>query len=75
MSQGARLTLPGIVIGLLLALASARVLGSFLYEVSALDPVTYGTVAVVLAFVAMAATGLPAYRATRVDPITSIRNE
>jgi predicted permease len=75
MSQGARLTLPGIAIGLVLALASARLLGSFLYEVSALDPVTYGTVAAVLALVAMAATGLPAYRATRVDPITSIRNE
>jgi predicted permease len=75
MRQGARLTLPGVVVGLLLATASARVLGSLLYEVSALDPVTYGIVVVVLGFVAVAATGLPAYRATRVDPITSIRAE
>ncbi|MCK5652903.1 MAG: FtsX-like permease family protein, partial [Gemmatimonadetes bacterium] len=73
--QGAKLTLPGVVIGLVLALASGRFLGSFLYEVSALDPLTYGVVAIVLAFVSMAATYLPAYRATRLDPITSLRNE
>ncbi|MFC1660983.1 ABC transporter permease [Gemmatimonadota bacterium] len=75
LSQGARLTFPGVIIGLLLALASGRVLGSLLFEVSALDPLTYGAVAVVLALVSMAATGVPAFRATRVDPIASIRDE
>lgn len=73
--QGAWLTLPGVLMGLLLALASGRVLDSLLYGVSALDPLTYGVVAIVLAIVSMAATYLPAYRATRLDPITSLRNE
>jgi putative ABC transport system permease protein len=75
MIQGARLTLPGVLVGLMLALASGRVLGSLLYEVSALDPLTYGVVAAVLAVVSMAATFVPAFRATRVDPIGSIRDE
>jgi hypothetical protein len=73
--QGARLTLPGVLVGLMLALASGRVLGSLLYEVSALDPLTYGVVAAVLAVVSMAATFVPAFRATRVDPIGRIRDE
>ncbi len=75
LSQGAQLTLPGVVVGLLLALASGIVLESLLYEVSPLDPLTYGVVAIVLVVVSMAATLLPAYRATRLDPITSLREE
>jgi len=52
-----------------------RVLGSFLYEVSPLDPVTYGTVAVILVGVGLLASYLPARRATRVDPLIALRYE
>lgn len=74
LGQGARLTAPGIVIGLVAALALARLLGNLLFEVSPLDPWTYGLVAVVLALVSLVASLLPALRATRVDPLTSIRS-
>ncbi len=67
--------LPGVVVGVLLALVSARVLSTLLYEVSTLDPITYLTVTAVLVLVAGFASCLPAYRATRVDPLTSTRSE
>jgi len=73
MGEGVRLVVPGIVIGLGLALASSRLLGSLLFEVSAVDPKTYVAVSLVLMLVALGATYLPARRATRVDPLTSIR--
>ena len=75
LGQGARLTIPGVSVGLVAALASARLLESLLFEVSPLDPVTYVTVALVLAVVSTGASSLPAYRATRLDPITSLREE
>jgi len=75
MRQGARLTMPGLVVGLALALALSRVLGSLLYGVSPLDPATYAAVAGVLAFVSFVATYVPAHRATRVDPLVSMRSE
>jgi len=75
LGQGARLTAPGLILGLAAALASARVLGNLLFEVSPLDPWTYTLVAGVLTLVALAATSVPALRATRVDPVTSIRGE
>jgi len=73
--QGARLTGPGMLLGLALALASARVLGGLLYQVSPLDVRVYVAVAGLLGLVSLAATYLPAYRATRVDPMTGIRSE
>jgi predicted permease len=75
LGQGLRVTFPGVLLGLGLSLFAARVLGSLLYEVSPLDPLTYGVVAMTLTLVAVAATGLPAYRATRVDPNVSMRSE
>jgi len=73
--EGAGLVAPGIVIGLVLALAAGRLLDSLLYEVSAVDPLTYVAVAFVLTVVALGATYVPALRATRLDPLTSIRND
>jgi ABC-type lipoprotein release transport system permease subunit len=64
-----------VAIGLAAALASARVLGNLLFEVSPLDPWTYGFVAAALVAVSVVATLLPALRATRVDPMASIRGE
>ena len=75
MSEVSRLVGPGVAIGLVLALASGRLLESLLFEVSAVDPWTYAAVAGVLTAVAWLAAYVPALRATRVDPLTSIRNE
>lgn len=58
----------GLVLGTAGALALARTLGSLLYGVSPFDPATYGAVLAVLAAVALAATLLPGWHATRVDP-------
>lgn len=73
--EGLRLALAGVAIGSGASLALTRVLRSFLYEVSPLDPITYGTVAAVLAAVALLASYLPARRATRVDPLLALRHE
>jgi len=64
----------GIVIGLALALAAGRVVGSFVI-VSAKDPLTYIVVTGVLLIVALAACFIPARRATRVDPLVALRYE
>ncbi len=65
----------GLALGLLGALHATEYLESLLYNVSTVDPLTYGAVAAVLATVALLAAYLPAMRASRVDPITVLRNE
>ena len=73
--QGMRLVLLGLAIGLFGAWALSRVLAGQLYGISARDPFTYVAVALLLGTVAFAATWLPARRATRVDPMISLRSE
>jgi putative ABC transport system permease protein len=73
--QGLRLALLGVGIGCLASLALTRVLRSFLYDVSALDPITYFSVAAVLVSVGLLASYLPARRATKVDPLIALRYE
>jgi putative ABC transport system permease protein len=73
--QGLRLVALGVAIGLTGAWALSRVLTSQLYGVSARDPLTYLAVALLLGAVALAASYLPARRATRVDPMSSLRAE
>jgi putative ABC transport system permease protein len=73
--QGFRLTALGIFTGLVAALGLTRLMSSELYELSPNDPVTFATVAIVLAAVAMAACYIPSLRATRVDPMVALRNE
>jgi len=73
--QGALLTGIGAAIGLALAAAVTRGLATFLYGVSAFDPLIFVGVTVTLASAALAASVIPARRATTVDPIVALRAE
>ena len=73
--QGTGLALVGIVIGTGVALGVTRGLARFLYGVSPFDPLTFASVALVLFLAGVAATLLPARRATRVDPVVALRVE
>jgi putative ABC transport system permease protein len=73
--EGLRLALIGVTVGFAASLALTRVLHSFLYEISAIDPITYVTVAALLVAVGLLASFLPARRATRVDPLVALRHE
>jgi len=75
LAQGTRLTLLGVAIGVLAALALSRLLGTLLFGVSATDPLTFAGVAGLLAVVALLACFIPARRAIRVDPVVALRNE
>ena len=72
---GARLTLAGIAAGTGLALIVSHLMKSLLFEVSPQDPATIIGVAILLSTVALGASWIPAWRATRVDPIMALRYE
>jgi putative ABC transport system permease protein len=73
--QGLWLTLTGIVIGIAGALAASRVLQKLLYGIKPTDAITFVVGSLVLAAVALAASYLPARRASRVDPMVALRYE
>jgi putative ABC transport system permease protein len=73
--QGLSLAGIGVVIGLSGALAASRFIAALLFGISALDPVTYLGVVALLAGVAVLACWVPAWRAARVDPVTSLKTE
>jgi predicted permease len=73
--QGMQLTLIGILAGLIGAVALTRVIASLLFGVSTTDIATFLAVPALLAAVAFAATVIPAWRATGVDPIVALREE
>jgi predicted permease len=73
--EGAVLAGVGLLIGLVGAFATARFLEGLIYQVSTYDPIVFITVAMLLALVALAATLLPARRATKVDPMVALRTE
>jgi predicted permease len=75
LSQGAKLTLSGIAIGVAASLALTKLMAGMLYGVSVYDPLTFLGVAMVLTFVALAACYIPTRRAMRVDPMVALRCE
>jgi ABC-type antimicrobial peptide transport system permease subunit len=75
LGQGARLGGAGVLLGLTGGLAISRAMRSLLYGVTATDPLTYGGVAALMLAVALVASALPAWRATRVNPILALKAE
>jgi predicted permease len=75
LADGLRLTLIGVGIGVVGALATTRLLAGLLFGVGASDPMTFAAIVAVLALVALAACWLPARRAASVDPLIALRSE
>jgi len=73
--EGSFMLAGGIVIGLLLAIATGKILNGMLYQVGALDPVAFSSAPLLLAAATLLATWLPARRATRISPMMALRTE
>ncbi len=73
--DGLRLTMIGVVIGLVAGVGFARVISSFLFQIGLIEPVTMTVVSAILIAVALTACYIPARRATRVDPTVALRYE
>jgi putative ABC transport system permease protein len=73
--QGMVLTGAGLAVGLIAAIAATRLVASMLFAVKPGDPPTYAVVAVLLGLVSLGACYIPARRATRVDPVSALRQE
>src|SRR5262249_42203651 len=74
-ADGLTLAAIGIALGLVGAFAATRVLGTLLYEVTPTDPATFLILSAFLFVVALIACYVPAYRATRVDPLITLKCE
>jgi ABC-type antimicrobial peptide transport system permease subunit len=73
--EGAVFAVGGVAIGLAVAVALTRVVASWLYGVGGADPTTFAAVAVAIIVVALAASWVPAYRASRIDAMEALRHD
>jgi ABC-type antimicrobial peptide transport system permease subunit len=73
--EGLRLALIGIILGLVAALALARLMSSLLYGISPTDPTTFIGIPILLAGVIVAASCIPALKALTIDPVVALRYE
>jgi putative ABC transport system permease protein len=73
--ESAKLLLLGLAVGIPAALVLTRFMSTLLFGVAPTDPLTFAVVALLLAFVTLAAAYLPARRAMRVDPVIALRSE
>jgi putative ABC transport system permease protein len=71
--EGMTLVAAGLVIGLPAAFATTRLLSSVLFDVTAHDATSFAAATVMLCAVALAACGVPAFRASRINPIAALR--
>jgi ABC-type antimicrobial peptide transport system permease subunit len=74
-SQGAKVVLAGIILGIATALASTRLLNRLLYDVNAVDPVVFVAMSITMIGIGLLASYVPARRASNVDAIESLRND
>jgi len=74
-SQGTRVVLVGVVIGVAAAIASTRFMTTLLYEVKAVDPIVFAAMSAMMIGIGVLASYVPARRASRVDPIESLRSD
>jgi predicted permease len=75
MQEGFIMLFSGVIIGLLLAIATAKILSGILYGVHSLDPIAFTVAPLVMTMAVLVATWLPARRATRIDPVQALRSE
>ncbi len=75
LAGGARLVVPGVILGVVVASLTARLIEAYVYEVRVTDPTTFAGVAVLIAVVALLATWVPARRAARIEPLIVMRGE
>jgi putative ABC transport system permease protein len=75
LGHGTKLALAGVAIGIVSAVLAGKLISTLLFGVSAVDPLTFSGVSILLTFVALVACYIPARRAMRVDPMVALRHE
>jgi ABC-type antimicrobial peptide transport system permease subunit len=75
LGQGLMLAGIGLTLGLAVAFVSTKLLASMLFQIKSTDPLVYLAVALLLGVVALVASYFPAARASKIDPLTTIRQE